>query len=67
MNGLRMELKVCEGCGALWLRAGIESGVYCKTCARKLAEFPPAKGRRHARTTSVKRMSRMNVIQGGAQ
>lgn len=22
MNDLRMELKVCEGCGALWLRAG---------------------------------------------
>lgn len=23
MNHLRMELKVCEGCGALWLRAGL--------------------------------------------
>lgn len=67
MNYLRMELKVCEGCGALWLRAGIEAGVYCRTCARKLAEFPPAKGRRQARMTMVKRMSRLGVVQGGAR
>jgi len=37
-----MQLKVCEGCGALWLRsrAGIE--VYCRGCAQKLAGFPAA-------------------------
>ena len=50
MNNLCMELKVCEGCGALWLRAGKISGVYCRTCATRLAEFPAAKGRRVART-----------------
>ena len=49
MNNLCMELKVCEGCGALWLRAGKISGVYCRSCAARLAEFPAAKGRRVAR------------------
>ena len=47
MNYLHMELKVCEGCGALWLRAGVLSmGVYCRRCAAELAQFPAARGRR---------------------
>ena len=49
MNDLRMDLKVCEGCGALWLRAGIAAGVYCRVCSRRLAEYPAPKGRRIAR------------------
>ena len=52
MNDLRMELKICEGCGALWLRAGApyvgtsacRPGVYCKHCVRVLAAFPAARG-----------------------
>lgn len=40
MNDLRMDLKVCEGCGALWLRAGTTEGVYCRGCAKRLAQFP---------------------------
>ncbi len=50
MNDLHMELKVCEGCGALWLRAKNTSGVYCRRCTGALAEFPTAKGRRTARS-----------------
>jgi hypothetical protein len=50
MTYLRMDLKVCEGCGALWLRAGVDAGVYCKGCACRLAEFPAPRGRRVART-----------------
>ena len=46
MNDLYMDLKVCEGCGALWLRAGVLSGVYCRGCRATLAEFPVARGRR---------------------
>ncbi len=55
MNDLRLELKVCEGCGALWLRAGCPgaasaqqapraNNVYCKSCVRMLAAFPAARG-----------------------
>lgn len=46
MNELRMELKVCEGCGVLWLRGGQAGQIYCKGCAAKLSEFPAALGRR---------------------
>ena len=45
MNYLHVELKVCEGCGVLWLRMGKENGAYCTTCVVRLAEFPPAKGK----------------------
>jgi hypothetical protein len=46
MNDLRMDLKVCEGCGALWLRTIEWGGIYCRGCRTKLAEFPVARGRR---------------------
>ena len=41
---IRVELKVCEGCGALWLR-GANHGVYCGRCAAMLADFPPVRGK----------------------
>lgn len=47
MNDLRMSLKVCEGCGALWLRCNALEGVYCRVCAGRLAEFP-APRKKHA-------------------
>jgi hypothetical protein len=46
MNYLRMDIKVCEGCGALWLRAQTADGIYCKTCRARLSALPAAKGRR---------------------
>jgi hypothetical protein len=45
MKDLRLELKVCEGCGALWLRNGVGDGVYCSRCSFRLSSFPPAKGK----------------------
>jgi hypothetical protein len=46
MRYLRVEVKICEGCGALWLRTGVESGVYCSGCIVRMAGFPPASGKR---------------------
>jgi hypothetical protein len=47
MNDFRVELKVCEGCGGLWLRARElkteKHGAYCSSCVRWLAEFPEPK------------------------
>lgn len=40
MNYLPLDLKVCEGCGALWLRMGSADGIYCRGCVRHLARFP---------------------------
>jgi hypothetical protein len=58
VNYLRMDLKVCEGCGVLWLRGIMSEGVYCRGCAGRLAEFPAprtkhagGRGRRRVRTT----------------
>jgi hypothetical protein len=39
MKYLLLDLKFCEGCGALWLRRSID-GVYCAACVRHLAEYP---------------------------
>lgn len=49
MKYLRLDLKVCEGCGALWLRSEMVTGVYCRSCAEKLAEFPAPRRRRRTR------------------
>jgi hypothetical protein len=38
----KFELKYCERCGALWLRPVGGGQVYCVTCARQIAELPPA-------------------------
>ncbi len=50
---LRVQLKVCEGCGSLWYRSQNQKSVYCKGCEVRLREFPaPAtrkqRGRRPA-------------------
>ena len=48
-----VELKVCEACGALWLRAA-DHGVYCRGCALWLSDFPAygTQGRRVGRSRS---------------
>lgn len=40
-----LELKYCEYCGSLWLRAHSDENVYCETCQDVLAvlPFPDAK------------------------
>ncbi len=44
---ITVALKVCEACGALWLRAR-SHGAYCFACAHWLAEFPLPRGPRRA-------------------
>jgi predicted amidophosphoribosyltransferase len=39
-------LKVCEGCGTLWLRSQASLTVYCAHCAERLKHFPDPKTRR---------------------
>jgi len=41
MKHLHLELKVCEGCGSLWIRQSNIDGVYCSLCIRQLVVFPP--------------------------
>ena len=46
MKVLRLELKVCEGCGVLWIRSEIKNGVYCTICLKRLEDFPEPAGKR---------------------
>jgi uncharacterized Zn finger protein (UPF0148 family) len=43
---LRVQLKVCEGCGCLWYRAQTQGSVYCKECETKLKNFPSPESRK---------------------
>ncbi len=40
MEYLRLDLKVCEGCGGLWVRTGVASGIYCRHCNPRMADLP---------------------------
>jgi len=55
MKDLRVNLKICEGCGALWLRAEAAGGVYCSHCAPVLAEFPSVSVCRRAGLSRLRR------------
>lgn len=44
MNYLKLDLKICEGCGTLWIRMGGLSSVYCRGCAGSMAEYPAPRG-----------------------
>jgi len=63
MKEFRVELKVCEGCGGLWLRArwpeAERQGAYCNSCMRWLAEFPAPK-RAQARAEAQRRRRQRN-------
>lgn len=45
MNEAHLHLKVCEGCGRLWLRSTGTLNVYCRSCHVNLAQFPAPRGR----------------------
>ena len=43
---LRVQLKVCEGCGCLWYRPQNHGTVYCQRCVVKLRDFPTPESRK---------------------
>jgi uncharacterized Zn finger protein (UPF0148 family) len=43
---LRVQLKVCEGCGCLWYRAQTQGTVYCRDCEVRLKDFPSPETRK---------------------
>jgi len=72
-----VELKVCEGCGALFLRAAcngplggfIGGQTTCRGCVRRLSEFPVPRQRRRRgfEVKGVRRCGRPAVCAGGAR
>jgi hypothetical protein len=43
---VRVQLKICEGCGCLWYRAQTIGSVYCQPCEAKLKDFPTPESRK---------------------
>jgi uncharacterized Zn finger protein (UPF0148 family) len=43
---IRMELKYCERCGGLWMRACGTGEVYCPACAAEMSDLPAGRRRR---------------------
>jgi hypothetical protein len=69
MQDVRVELKVCEGCGGLWLRARghTSSGAYCNSCARWLSEFPAPKRTRNSAQRMRRHRNRASRSAGGSK
>ena len=67
---IRIQLKVCEGCGCLWYRQEASRVVYCGECEVKLREFPTPESRkrrgRPARHT-IRQLWAVTEVVGGAQ
>ena len=43
-EGIHMELKYCEACGALWLRPRNSQAPYCRRCEKVMAELSRPNG-----------------------
>jgi hypothetical protein len=67
---VRVQLKVCEGCGCLWYRAQTHRSVYCRECESKLRVFPSPESRKRRGRPSRKPIARIWAVAeavGGAQ
>ena len=63
MHFVAMELKICEGCGALWVRRAAVTDVYCSHCTKKFAQFPLAGAERRA----GRKRKILFAVQGGVR
>jgi hypothetical protein len=66
---LRVQLKICEGCGCLWYRAQAQCTVYCQRCEVKLRDFPsPESRKRRGRPARKPRIRVLTAVEamGGA-
>ena len=64
MKYLRVNLKVCEGCGGLWLRNDAAVDVYCRGCAERLAGFPSPRQKHAGGRPRLARVSRCKMAAG---
>jgi len=56
---VRVQLKICEGCGCLWFRPQVESSVYCRECVEKLRDFPSPETRKKRGRPARKGLERL--------
>jgi hypothetical protein len=63
-----LHLKICEGCGRLWIRNNTVTGVYCRRCTVRLSDFPlPLSRRRTGRPRRAKTSLAILSTEGGLQ
>lgn len=65
MEYLRVQLKVCEGCGGLWFRTQNAEEKYGRCCAGKLAQHAMARPEQRREQRRVRRHAAL-VATGGA-
>lgn len=59
---VRVQLKICEGCGCLWYRASFNEGVYCKACETKLKAFPSPESRKRRGRPCGRKLTRLCAV-----
>jgi len=67
---VRVQLKVCEGCGCLWYRPQTLESVYCRTCESRLRTFPTPESRKRRGRPARKQLAKVWAVaeaMGGAQ
>jgi uncharacterized Zn finger protein (UPF0148 family) len=67
---VRVQIKICEGCGCLWFRAQTQGTVYCRQCETKLKDFPSPESRKLRGRPSHRQLSRVWAVAevtGGVQ
>jgi len=64
---LRVQLKICEGCGCLWYRAQNQGGVYCHRCETKLKDFPSPETRKRRGRPSRKVLAKVWAVTTAAR
>jgi hypothetical protein len=64
MRDIKLELKICEGCGSLWVRHYGQAQPYCAGCKKKLAEYPN-RGRKRPRGRRSSVHGSLHVVRQG--
>jgi predicted amidophosphoribosyltransferase len=67
---VRIQLKICEGCGCLWYRPQTQESIYCKNCKAKLQYFPAPDSRKHRGRPKLRQLTTIWAVAevpGGAQ
>ena len=67
---VRIQLKVCQGCGCLWYRAQTLDSVSCKECEAKLKTFPSPESRKRRGRPGRKQLAKVWAVAqavGGAR
>lgn len=59
---VRVQLKICEGCGCLWYRLSSNENVYCKACEVKLRAFPSPESRKRRGRPCGRKLARLCAV-----